>query len=104
DPMTIQRAVLDTGGGFEFDRTLNAPMRYSAGFMLGANPVGLYGVNCGKAFGHLGLTNNLCWADPERAISVAILTTGNPVLGPHIPFLLWMMTTISRRCSRIFQN
>lgn len=104
DPLTIQRAVLDTGGGLEFDRTLNAPMRYSAGFMLGANPVGLYGVNCGKAYGHIGLTNNMCWADPERAISVSLLTTGNPVLGPHLPFLLWLITSISRRCSRVFQN
>ena len=69
------RATLPTTG-VNIDRTLLIPMRYALGPMLGSNPVGLFGPMTGQAFGHLGFSNILCWADPERDISV-LLTTGN---------------------------
>ena len=55
------------------------PLRYSAGMMLGASPFGLYGPDTARAYGHLGFANNFVWADPERAISAALLTTGRIV-------------------------
>ena len=45
--------------------------------MLGG-PVSLFGLDASKAFGHLGFSNILGWADPERRIGVAILTSGKP--------------------------
>ena len=42
--------------------------------MLGDTPWGLFGPKTSKAFGHLGFTNNFLWADPERAVSVTLLT------------------------------
>jgi len=48
------------------------------GFMLGTDPVGLYGFRAGKAFGHVGLSNILAWADPERDIAVALMNSGKP--------------------------
>lgn len=66
------------------DRSLYLPMRFSAGFMLGSAPLGLYGLNSENAFGHLGFSNILCWADPDRDISVSMITTGKPLMGSHV--------------------
>ena len=52
--------------------------------MLGAKRLSLYGPDTQGAFGHLGFTNILGWADRERATSVAIVTNGKPVLYPEI--------------------
>ena len=62
--------------------------------MLGSSPWGLYGPSTAKAYGHLGFANNLVWADPERAISVAILTTGKAMLGTHVPALLALLALV----------
>lgn len=97
DPLTIRRATQGLGK-VEIDRNLFTPIRYSAGMMLGDSPFGIYGPRTEKAFGHLGATNNFCWADPERDISVAILTTGKPLLGCHILQLMRLLTQISRHC------
>lgn len=94
DPLTIRRATIEAGKP-QFDGTLMMPLRYSLGMMLGQNPVGLYGPMTGRAFGHLGFSNIFCWADPERDISVALLTSGKPVLGPHLPALGKLLTKIS---------
>lgn len=97
DPLTIRRATVEHGKR-EVDYSLIIPFRYSAGMMLGGKTFGLFGPNTEKAFGHLGLTNNLCWADPARDISVALLTTGKPVLGFHIFPLVQLLMQISRFC------
>lgn len=94
EPLTVRRAVIEAGKP-QFDRSLLAPIRYSHGMMLGANPVGLYGPKTGRAFGHIGFSNILCWADPARDLSVAILTSGKPVVGPHLPALLKLLTALS---------
>jgi hypothetical protein len=57
---------------------------YSAGFMLGVRWFSLYGPDTDQAFGHLGFTNILGWADPERSLSGALITSGKPVLYPEI--------------------
>lgn len=97
-PLTVRRAVAEVGKP-EIDRSLLLPLRYSAGMMLGSSPWGLYGPSTAKAYGHLGFANNLVWADPERAISVAILTTGKAMLGTHVPALLALLARISRHCA-----
>lgn len=99
DPLTIRRATLEAGKP-QFDGTLLLPLRYSHGMMLGANPVGLYGPMTGHAFGHLGFSNIFCWADPERDISVSLLTSGKPVLGTHLPALGKLLATISFQVPR----
>lgn len=98
-PMTIKRALIEVGKP-EFDRSLLVPMRYSMGMMLGNRPVGLFGPMTRQAFGHLGLSNIFCWADPARDISVSILTTGKPLVGPHLPALGKLLFTISTQCPR----
>ena len=97
EPLTVRRAVAEVGKP-EFDRLLLVPLRYSAGMMLGDRPFGLYGPDTTQAFGHLGFANIFVWADPERDISVALLTTGKLVLGPHLTALWTVLSRISRHC------
>lgn len=93
---TIERAVRPAGS-MSFDRTLNVPMLYSEGMMMGG-PVSLFGPNTMGAYGHLGFLNILGWADPARDISVSILTTGKAVLGTHLISLVRVLSTISKHC------
>ncbi len=102
-PLTVRRAIVEVGKP-EIDRSLLVPIRYSAGMMLGTRPWGLYGPDAGQAFGHLGFTNNLIWADPERALSVAVLTTGKLILGLHAPYLLGLLSNISRHCPKLSEE
>lgn len=97
-PLTVHRATRSMSKT-ELDKSLMLPMRYSAGFMLGGNPVGVFGKNCQYAYGHLGFANIFCWADPERDISVAIMNTGKAALGPHLKTLPALLVAISDLCS-----
>jgi len=97
EPLTVRRAVAEVGKP-EVDRLLLAPLHYSAGMMLGDRPFGLYGPDTPQAFGHLGFANIFTWADPQRGISVALLTTGKLVLGLHLPALWGVLSRISRHC------
>lgn len=78
------------------DRTLFLPIRFSPGFMLGGGLAGIYGKHTQNAFGHLGFSNIVCWADPDREISASLLTTGKPILGPHGIALYRFLQTISK--------
>ena len=100
---TVFRSTLPTSG-ISLDRTLLAPMRYALGPMLGSNPIGLFGPMTGQAFGHIGFSNILCWADPERDISVSLLTTGKSVVGTHLPALAKTLYQISKNCPKILKH
>ena len=59
--------------------------------MLGSDGPCLFGRDAPGAFGHVGLTNTFTWADAERGISVALLTNGVPLVGPHVvPLVQWL--------------
>lgn len=94
---TIRRAVLPAAN-MAFDGTLVVPMRYSAGMMLGASPVGMWGPYCSSAYGHVGFINIFCWADPAREIAVSLQTTGKSLIGPHITALVRFLFTVGRHC------
>ncbi len=96
-PLTVHRATQEVGKA-QLDASLKLPMRYSAGFMLGGSPFGMYGPDSHYAFGHLGLSNVTCWADPARDISVAILNTGKPVIGAHIIPTMKTLNRIADAC------
>jgi CubicO group peptidase (beta-lactamase class C family) len=96
---TVRRAVQPQTLG-QVDRMILLPMFYSMGFMLGTEPVGLYGFRCGKAFGHVGLSNILAWADPERDISVALMNSGKPLLAIDTAYWPEIIRRISTRIPR----
>ena len=76
------------------------PMRYSAGLMLGDEPFGLWGPHSGQAFGHVGLINKFAWADPQREISVAILTSGILLVAHHLAPFARLISSIGDRVPR----
>jgi len=94
-PQTVAEARRPVGP-MQVDGMLRIPIRYSAGFMLGENPFGLYGPKCRQAFGHLGFIAVLCWADPSRELSVAFLNTGKTVSPTGVVRLARVLGAISR--------
>lgn len=103
DQRTVRRAVRETVWG-EFDGILMLPIRYALGFMLGARYLSLYGLRTSKAFGHLGFSNVLAWADPERDISVCMMNNGKPLITPELVAWLAIPQTISSRIPRTFKG
>ncbi len=99
DPRTVWRATSETSYG-ELDFTLGVPIRYGMGFMLGGEWLSLYGFESHHAFGHLGLTNIIAWADPQRHLSVAVMTSGKPVLYPEMHRAFGLSYTIASVCPK----
>jgi len=95
DPRTVRHATAEQNH-WELDFTLGMPIRYGLGFMLGGAPVSLFGLDNPQAFGHLGLSNVIAWADPERDLSVALLNNGKPIVSTHVVRMVELMVAISR--------
>jgi CubicO group peptidase (beta-lactamase class C family) len=94
---TIRRAIAEQNW-FEPDLTLGIPMRYSLGFMLGRKVVSFFGPNTEHAFGHNGYTNIVGWADPERRVAAALMTSGTPIIGTHLLDFLAVPREIAHQC------
>jgi CubicO group peptidase (beta-lactamase class C family) len=92
---TVERALEAPHDELVVDRMLGLPIRYGSGFMLGSASISPFGWNRPQAFGHVGMSNLFTWADRERELVVAILTTGKPVLGPHLVPLVKLLTGIN---------
>jgi CubicO group peptidase (beta-lactamase class C family) len=99
EPRTVRHATAEQNY-WELDFTLGMPIRYGLGFMLGG-PVSLYGVDNHEAFGHLGLSNVIAWADPDRDISVALLNSGKPILTLHVVRLFQLLNEVARAFPRL---
>lgn len=97
---TVQQ-TMEPASGIQIDRTLLLPMKYSPAFMLGGDPVGIYGPRCGQAFGHLGLLNMLGWADPQRDISVTFLNTGKSMAAIGVARMFQVLAAINKECSPV---
>lgn len=98
-PETVARAVAPASR-IRIDRSLMLPVRFSMGMVLGEKPFGLYGPDCRGAFGHLGFMNIICWADPHRQISVAILNTGKSASPDTLIAMGRLLRTIGKRIPR----
>jgi len=90
DQRTVARATEPQVTG-QVDRVLMMPIPLSMGFMLGGRTFGFFGPRTATAFGHLGFTNILGWADPDRDISVGFMSTGKPLLSARM--LAWLNVT-----------
>ncbi len=100
DPRTVRHAISEQSYG-EIDRTLGVPVRYGLGFMLGSERLSLFGWNNPQAFGHIGFTNVLSWADPQRQLTVVLLTSGKPVVSPHLVRLAELIFKINSSFPKI---
>ncbi len=100
EPETVRHALTEQSR-LEVDLSLGFPTRFGYGLMLGAQLLSLYGRDTQHAFGHLGFTNMLGWADPERAISVAVMTNGKPTLYPEIARFYLLMQRITSEAPKV---
>ena len=100
EPRTIRRATTEQSW-LEIDLGLGFPARYSLGFMRGARVLSLWGPDTEQAFGHLGFTNVLTWADPQRALAGALMTSGKPILYPELPELWTLMRRIGFEAPKV---
>jgi CubicO group peptidase (beta-lactamase class C family) len=99
DRRTVIRATGEQSY-LEPDMTLVLPFRYGMGFMLGAEWFSLYGPHTAHAFGHIGFTNVVAWADPEREVAAALLTSGKPIAYPGLYHLFDALRQIGVACPR----
>ncbi|MGV0838017.1 lipase LipE [Mycolicibacterium thermoresistibile] len=54
------------------------PLRWGLGYMLGSDRFGPFGRDAPAAFGHTGLVNIAVWADPDRGLAAAVVSSGKP--------------------------
>jgi CubicO group peptidase (beta-lactamase class C family) len=99
DRRTVRRAIAEQSY-LEVDSFLGLPVRYGMGFMLGDNRFSPYGADTPNAFGHIGFTNVIAYADPDRALSVGLMTSGKPFITPGQISWLNVARTIARVCSK----
>lgn len=98
---TMRLAVTQTAH-LEPDRVLGwFPVRYGHGYMLGARYLSLYGKDTEGAFGHLGLSNVIGWADPRRGLAAGLITSGKALLYPGIERFLRLTSRIAGRIPKI---
>ncbi len=97
---TILRALTEQSH-LEVDLSLGFPTRFSYGLMLGARLLSLFGRDTQHAFGHLGFTNILAWADPQRELSCALLTNGKPALYPELHRFYGLVGQITARAPKV---
>jgi hypothetical protein len=69
--------------------------------MLGAKVVSLFGLDTDLAFGHLGLINIMGWADPERGVSAALITSGKPIVYPEIARFYIVMARVASEVPKL---
>jgi CubicO group peptidase (beta-lactamase class C family) len=100
DRRTVHRAVAETSY-LEIDSFLGFPVRYGSGFMLGGKLLSLYGPDTPHAFGHIGFSNVVCWADPDRDLSACLMTSGKPLITPGQVMWWNVMRTIASRVSKV---
>ena len=96
-PDTVEEMVRPVGKR-QLDGMLVIPVRFSAGMMLGDSPVGLFGPRSRASYGHIGFLNVVCWADPARELSVAILNNGKSLAPSSLTRLARLIATICRVC------
>jgi CubicO group peptidase (beta-lactamase class C family) len=99
-PRTVRRALVEQTY-LELDTTLMMPVRYGMGFMLGGQRFSLYGNATPRAFGHMGFTNIVVWADPQRDLSVAFLNNGKPFITLQLVKWLAVAREISSRIPKV---
>ena len=95
------RTALTEQSHLEIDFSLGFPTRFSLGLMLGARVLSLYGRDTQHAFGHLGYVNILGWADPERALAAAIVTSGKPIVYPEMLSFLGLSQRITSEAPKV---
>lgn len=96
---SVQRMVSEATPA-RFDGTFGFPIRYGTGVMMGGNKFSLFGLGTRGAYGHLGFSNVLVYADPRRELAVSFLNTGKPMMAPGMLMWLRVVLEIARAVPR----
>ncbi len=94
EPSTVRRATAEQSY-LELDLTIGLPLRYGMGFMLGG-PMSAYGWDTSEAFGHIGFSNILGWADPKRHLAIGFVNSGKPLATLPMVRLVQLLLAIPR--------
>jgi CubicO group peptidase (beta-lactamase class C family) len=97
---TIRRALVPQSH-LEVDLALGFPIAFGYGFMLGGRFLSLFGTDTADAFGHLGWINIVTWADPARALSASVITTGKAPVYPEVARFWQLANRITREMSKV---
>jgi CubicO group peptidase (beta-lactamase class C family) len=97
---TVRRAINETAY-MELDTTVGLPIRYGTGLHLGSRAVSVFGFDMPQAFGHLGFIHVYGFADPERDLSVGIMTSGKPVALDGLLAVARLLGTLSWTVPRL---
>lgn len=97
---SVHRATTDVTPA-QFDSTFGFPMRYGLGTMMGGNRFSLFGLGTRGAYGHLGLSAVVCYADPRRKLAVSFLNTGKTMAAPGMVQWAWCVQRIINAASRV---
>ena len=97
---TVRRLRVESAY-LEPDLTLGLAVRYGQGVMLGSYPLSLFGPNTPHAFGHYGLVTIVAWADPERDLAAALLTSGKGIVPHQLPAFFGVLGAISRAIPKV---
>lgn len=100
DQRTIRRALIEQSH-MEVDLSLGFPIGFGYGFMLGGRFLSLFGADTPQSFGHLGWINILSWADPQRALSAAVITTGKAPIYPEVARFWQLANRITRELGKV---
>jgi CubicO group peptidase (beta-lactamase class C family) len=99
DERTVRRMYTELTP-MRFDGTFGLPMRYGLGVMMGGPHVSLYGPRTEEAFGHLGFTTVVVYADPARDLCVSFLNTGKPMFAPGMVRWAWILQRLAMMVPR----
>lgn len=95
-PETVAKAI-QPAGRIVVDGGLPFAMRFSPAFMLGEYFPGFFGLSAPQAFGHLGLSTIMSWADPERNLSISIMNNGKTLALGALPRLFQLIWKVVRQ-------
>lgn len=99
-PETLEAATRPVPGLLPDVLTRQLSMRWGTGFALGGRRRGLFGSDAPTAFGHTGLVNIAFWADPERNLAAAIVSSGKPGRDPERGRYTTLLDTIAAEIPR----
>jgi CubicO group peptidase (beta-lactamase class C family) len=91
---TVRRAVTEVTQS-QIDGTFLMPVKYGLGTMVGGKLFSFFGMGTQGAFGHLGFSTVVVYADPRRDLCVALLNSGKPMLALGMLRWLWVLQRIA---------
>ncbi|MBF6229093.1 hypothetical protein [Nocardia abscessus] len=86
------------------DLTRGTNLRSGCGRMPGGRAFDLLSPETRRAFVYLGFAENVAWTEPERALSCAVLTSGEPILCLRVTRAFGLGHAITSETARVAET